>query len=130
MIIKEKSISKVTFLTIYISSNTEQIERWKINEVATEYGNFDEQKNSMLFKILDERDEALHKSDINKNKLSSEVKLSYKDSESKISEKRASVNHTSSSSKHKYQVELKYLQKGLVSLNHMKYLIFFSVIIT
>ena len=130
MIIKEKSISRVTFLTIYLSSDTAQIERWKINEANSDCVDFGERNYSRLLKADDESDEKSYTSEIEQNKLRPEVKLAFQDNENEIVDNKVSVNQTSSSLKYKNIVENKYLQKGLLSLNHMKYLVLLSVIST
>ena len=132
MIIKEKTVSKVTFLTIYISSNTTQIERWKIYDANSGNADFDERNHSRLLKVVDESEEKLRKSEIKQNKPNPRAKLAFQncENENENSEKIVSVSHTSSSTKSKNLAEIKYLKKGLLSLNHMKYLVLFSVIIT
>lgn len=129
MIIKEKTVSKVTFLTIYISSNTTQIERWKSYD-NSESKDFDEKTHSQLLKLADDNEEQLNIKEINQNKRNSVVKIAFEDGENEISDKKEPVTNTSSSSKYKNLSEIKSLQKGLLSLNRMKYLVLFSVIIT
>ena len=125
MIIKEKVVGNATVRSIYISSNSGQVGRWK------ECEDFEERNHSTFLKTVDENEESNQTREKKQNKRNSALKIAFENEENEenveASEKKLPVTNTSSSSKYKNLAELKYLEKSLISLNRMKYLVLFSV---